>query len=134
MWTPDDGPKTPLSIFKNDRKEKESHPDFTGEVILTDTMIKQIGALRSDGKTAVLGFAGWHKKTKNNQNFISGSVRVDVYKTAKRYDVEKSVIEAIMEGGAPTPAAAPAAAASGGDDIFGDSPPAEDEGDDGLGL
>lgn len=140
-WTPEDGPKTPLSIFKNSHKKEEKHPDFQGDFQMTDTILKHLAALRSAGKPAVMGFAGWTKKTQGGQTFISGSIRVDVYKTAKRYEVEANIIQKIMDEavGGDAPAGA-AVSAGGGDvdegDLFDGAAPAEDDNkeDDGLGF
>ena len=97
-WTPEDGPKTPMAVFQNNFKEKESHPDYVGEMLITDTMLRHVINLRNDGKMAVIAYAGWKKKTKDNKPYISGSAAVDAYKTAKRYDTDKEAIQKLMDG------------------------------------
>lgn len=101
-FIPEDGPSTPLGLFSNSYKRKDTHPDYVGNFVLTDTLLKQIIALRNTGKVATLGVAGWPKQTKNGDNYMSCQVRVDTYKTARRYNVEESVINEIISGSQPT--------------------------------
>jgi hypothetical protein len=45
------------SLFKNERKEKDTHPDYRGDVCLEDG--------------TVLKLAGWVKKTSGGKSFLS---------------------------------------------------------------
>lgn len=124
-FTPQDGPKAPVSIFKNNYKKQESHPDYVADFVMTDTILKQIASLREQGKMAVLAIAGWARKTANGSGYISGSLQVDVYKTAKRYDMEIDQIKAMMGDSTPHRAPAKTSAATGDDDFLPDGPPDE---------
>lgn len=121
------GPTVNFGIFQNSYKENDSQPDVVGEFIVTDTLIKQIVALRKARKPAVLGVAGWRKQTHNGDAYISCSLKVDAYKTGKRYDVDKSEIQAIMQqaGGEAPRQAAPAVPPSPASDPFFGSAPAK---------
>ncbi len=48
------------SLFKNDRKEKDSHPDYTGNGMI-------------DGRS--YWFSAWIKKDKNGRSFMSLSFK-----------------------------------------------------------
>lgn len=151
-YIPEDGPKAPFGFFQNSYKKNENHPDYVGDMTITDTLMKQIIALRNEGKMAVVGVAGWLKTTKQGQPYVSCQVQIDTYKTAKRYGVEESDIRATIDavatgvkpqsapapapagsdpflqstptqGSAPAPAAAPAPASDG--DIFDDPLPTQ---------
>ena len=140
-YIPEDGPKVPFGLFKNSYKQKDSHPDYVGDMTITDTLLQQVLALRQQGKMANLGVAGWRKETRNGETYVSCQLQVDTYKTAKRYDVEESEIRDIIDGvqskkKSAAPASAPvqddflgssggavAAAAPKATDPFADAPP-----------
>lgn len=54
-----------LAVFKNDRKEKESHPDYT------------ITGLTLDGRP--MKGALWLKEDRNGKKFMAGKIEVDEY-------------------------------------------------------
>lgn len=150
-YVPEDGPKAPFGLFKNSYKKQDSHPDYVGDLTMTDTLLQQVLALRQQSKVASLGVAGWRKETRNGEPYVSCQVQVDTYKTAKRYNVEESEIRAVIDSvaGKAKKAAPPVShepddflgggsgSAKGGSDPFADSPPPAaadpfDNPDDGL--
>jgi hypothetical protein len=63
------------SLFTNQRKEKETHPDFTGRIKIGDDLLE---AIRNGDE---LQLSGWKKTTKNGQSWVSLSVGT-VYRKA----------------------------------------------------
>ena len=120
QYVPEDGPNVSTGLFQNNYKKKDTHPDFVSDFTLTDTILKQVMALRNNGKLAVLGIAGWRKKTKNGDPYISMSISVDTYRTAKRYNCEESEIQQIMGGATQTQSQPSAPPVPADDPFFGD--------------
>lgn len=61
-----------LAVFRNDRKEKDSHPDYT------------ISGLGLDG-LPIKG-ALWLKEDRNGKKFMAGKIEVDTYLIDKNPD------------------------------------------------
>lgn len=61
-----------LAVFRNDRKEKDSHPDYT------------ISGLGLDG-LPIKG-ALWLKEDRNGKKFMAGKIEVDTYLIEKNPD------------------------------------------------
>lgn len=59
-----------LAVFKNDRKEKDSHPDYT------------ITGLTLDGQP--MKGALWLKEDRNGKKFMAGKIEVDTYLLEKQ--------------------------------------------------
>lgn len=57
------------SLFINQRKEKETHPDFTGKLKIGADLLE---AIRSGEEVQI---SGWKKKTKNGDTWLSLSVQ-----------------------------------------------------------
>lgn len=77
-----------ISIFKNDRKEKDTHPDYRG-----------VGLGLNGEKIKV---ALWLKKDRNGNTFMAGSMQPDTYeggsasgessrKPERRYEMDDDV-------------------------------------------
>ena len=64
------------SLFTNQRKEKETHPDFTGRIKIGDDLLE---AIRNGEE---LQLSGWRKTTKNGQTWLSLSIGT-VYRKAE---------------------------------------------------
>jgi uncharacterized protein (DUF736 family) len=62
------------SLFANDKKEKDTHPDFKGDMVLGPELVAEIAALVNAGKPAKVQVAGWKKTTKNGKVFLSLSL------------------------------------------------------------
>ena len=56
------------SLFTNGRKERETHPDFTGRLKIGDDLLE---AIRNGDE---LQLSGWKKQTKNGQSWVSLSI------------------------------------------------------------
>lgn len=57
------------SLFKNDRKQTEKHPDYTGSIRIKGTDFH---------------LAAWLKKSKTGKNYMSVSIGKQVIKGAER--------------------------------------------------
>lgn len=75
------------SLFKNDRKETDKQPDFTGPGSISKEDFMQIADLITSGKANLnergeikLRVAGWKKESAGGKAYISLSVQVDDYK------------------------------------------------------
>jgi hypothetical protein len=70
-------------LFKNDRKEKETHPDFRGDCELS---VKELKALLADatGDTVPFYVKGWKKVSKNDVAYLSLAFDPKVVDTAPK--------------------------------------------------
>ena len=83
-------PAINLSLFKNERKERDAQPDFTGPGQITkedflaiyDQVMKGEFNSDDDGRIKVR-VAGWNKQAKSGTRYISLSVSVDDYNVQK---------------------------------------------------
>lgn len=79
------------SIFKNERKEKDNQPDFTGPGTVTPDALKAIyeAALGDqavfDEKGAIkVRVAGWRKESAKGTPYISLSIQLEQPRTAPK--------------------------------------------------
>ena len=79
-------PSLNASLFKNDRKEKDSQPDFTGpgnvskEDFMAIADAVTAGKFNSDDKGDIkIRVAGWKKTAKSGVSYISLAISVDDY-------------------------------------------------------
>lgn len=71
------------ALFNNNRKEKDSHPDFTGAATVSkENLVEIVKALQSNNEVP-LKLAGWTKTSKNGNKYISLSIELDTYKLNK---------------------------------------------------
>lgn len=79
-------PSLNASLFKNDRKEKEQQPDFTGPGSVSKEDFLKIADIVTGGKfnaddngNIKLRVAGWKKTAKSGVSYISLAISVDDY-------------------------------------------------------
>ena len=93
-------PSINLSLFKNERKERDNQPDFTGPGQITkdeflaiyDQVMK--GEFNSDDEGRIkVRVAGWKKQAKSGTSYISLAVSVD------DYNVQKAAAPAAADAG-----------------------------------
>ena len=79
-------PSLNASLFKNDRKEKEQQPDFTGPGNVSKEDFMEIadavtsGKFNSDDKGDIkIRVAGWKKTAKSGVSYISLAISIDDY-------------------------------------------------------
>ncbi len=79
-------PAINCSMFKNDRKERDNQPDFTGPGQVTKedllSMLDQVtkGQFNADQEGRVkVRIAGWKKTAASGKAYISLSVQIDDY-------------------------------------------------------
>lgn len=64
------------AMFKNNRKERDTHPDLTGFVELTDEVIRSINDQAASGvKYPKIEISGWSKVSSKGNKFISLSAK-----------------------------------------------------------
>jgi|AACY02.16.fsa_nt_gi hypothetical protein len=60
------------AIFQNGRKQKDSHPDYQGEIEIGPEAMQSLIAQRDRGEEfPKVEIAGWKKTTKNGDMFLS---------------------------------------------------------------
>jgi hypothetical protein len=64
------------AMFKNNKKERDTHPDLTGFVELTDEVVRSINDQAADGvKYPKIEISGWSKVSSKGNKFISLSAK-----------------------------------------------------------
>ena len=96
-------PSFNASLFKNDRKERDNQPDFTGpgniskEDLLAITDMVTKGEINfDDNGSAKIRVAGWKKQSKSGLSYISLAISPDDYNVPKKGD---AVLDAEKEEG-----------------------------------
>lgn len=64
-------PKSNGALFTNNRREKDSHPHFRGNVVLTTEQLREISKAMKEGREPKLQLAGWKKVSQNGTKYIS---------------------------------------------------------------
>ncbi len=59
-------PKTEGGLWANQYKEKQSHPDWTGNVKVSSAQMKNLIAMGKSGQEPKLKLASWNRKDKEN--------------------------------------------------------------------
>lgn len=84
-------PSFNASLFKNDRKERDNQPDFTGpgaiskEDLLAITDMVTKGEVNfDDNGSAKIRVAGWKKQSKSGISYISLAISPDDYNVPKK--------------------------------------------------
>lgn len=73
------------ALFKNNRKERDTHPDLTGFVELTEELVRAINDQAADGvKYPKIEISGWSKVSGKGNKFISLSAKKPWEKTESR--------------------------------------------------
>jgi len=62
------------NIFTNRKKEKDTHPDVQGDMVMGADLVAELARLVNAGKPAKFRVAGWKKTTKSGDKFISLSI------------------------------------------------------------
>ena len=59
-------------LFGNDRKQRDTHPDYTGNLEFSREVVEDLFAqLREGVEKPVIDLAGWRKTTKGGKPFLS---------------------------------------------------------------
>ena len=57
-------PKSEGVLFKNNDKQKDSHPDLRGHIVVTEEQIRKLVEMVKAGKESRLQAAAWRRKSK----------------------------------------------------------------------
>jgi hypothetical protein len=58
-------------LFTNDRKKSDKAPDYTGNLELSDEVLRDLVAQAKEGKTPKMELVGWKKMGKSGKGFLS---------------------------------------------------------------
>ena len=94
-------PSFNASLFKNDRKERDNQPDFTGPgtiskedlMAIADMVTKEEVNFDENG-SAKIRVAGWKKQSKSGLAYISLAISPDDYNVPKKGDAVKDAQKA----------------------------------------
>lgn len=87
------------ALFENDRRSKDSHPNFRGELTLTKPLLKELVDMAKEGKEIKISLSVWNKVAKSGKAYMS---------IAAQAFVEYSKNEQQSRNDRPAPAPAPA--------------------------
>lgn len=80
--------KIQAALFKNERKEQDNHPDFTGPGSVTPEALKELYEAAVSGEASFdaegrikVRVAGWRKTSSGGKSYISLSISLDRPKT-----------------------------------------------------
>lgn len=71
------------ALFVNKRREKDSHPNYRGELTLTKDLLKQMVEQVKAGGEAKLSVAAWNKTSKGGLDYLSLSADKFVERSRK---------------------------------------------------
>tara|TARA_R110000823_G_scaffold231612_2_gene358282 strand:- start:1609 stop:1914 length:306 start_codon:yes stop_codon:yes gene_type:complete len=78
-------PRAGGALFSNDRKEKENHPDYKGDLLLDATAVASIIEQHNSGvEFPKLDMSGWKKTSGKGVRFLSLSASKPWVKTGER--------------------------------------------------
>jgi len=64
-------PKSKGALFTNNRREKDTHPNFQGVLEVTGEQIQKLVEMGKAGEKVELRLAGWNSQSKAGQSYIS---------------------------------------------------------------
>lgn len=77
------------ALFTNNKKS-ENHPDFRGEITITNTLLREIVDEVKAGREAKLSIAAWEKVSKKGNTYLSLNVqKYEEYKPESKQEVAK---------------------------------------------
>jgi hypothetical protein len=59
------------ALFENDRRTKDSHPNFRGELTLTKPLLKELVDMAKEGKEIKISLSVWNKVAKSGKAYMS---------------------------------------------------------------
>ena len=94
-------PSFNASLFKNDRKERDNQPDFTGpgtiakeDLMAIVDMVTKEEVNFDDNGNAKIRVAGWKKQSKSGLSYISLAISPDDYNVTKKSETVKDAEKA----------------------------------------
>lgn len=80
------------ALFTNERKQKDNHPDFRGNIEIPEALLRQMVELRQKGQLPILEIAGWKREGKEppHRKYLGLSLSVDDYKMKQKYGEDAS--------------------------------------------
>lgn len=59
------------ALFENDRRSKDSHPNFRGELTLTKPLLKELVDMAKSGNEIKMSLSVWNKVAKSGKAYMS---------------------------------------------------------------
>lgn len=79
------------ALFENDRRSKDSHPNFRGELTLTKPLLKELVDMAKEGKEIKISLSVWNKVAKSGKAYMSIAAQAFVeYNKNERSEQERT--------------------------------------------
>lgn len=80
------------ALFPNERKQKDTHPDFRGNIEIPEALLREMFDLRQKGQLPILEIAGWKREGKEppHRKYLGLSLSIDAYRMEQKYGAAAS--------------------------------------------
>ena len=79
------------ALFENDRRSKDSHPNFRGELTLTKPLLKELVDMAKENREIKISLSVWNKVAKSGKAYMSIAAQAFVeYNKNERSEQERT--------------------------------------------